>query len=286
MEQELFEDTRVLCEIVLDQKSKEDVGSYWLLGACPYKIIWLSELEMNVSTMLLTNKSITIALQSPSLRKFKVETGFQNVMILNGSNWDIIEMLDLAGYSLFPLSSPWSFVFASFAHLPTCESSPYKPFYLNVVEHHPPFKNRLIHPTSTISNVHIMDALRITECHRRSKFNLTHIDFNNMVIEVINYLLSTFVEGILFILAPLESGCLWQVNGWHEQDLWHACLVHNHNNKHSKWFWLIFLEVFMHWLFVMPWWLVRVLVTKWWRSQLKWVDRYYTHSIHGWLGAT
>jgi large-conductance mechanosensitive channel len=85
-----------------------------------------------------------------------------------------------------------------------------------------PQENNLIHPTSSVSNVHVADALKITKCHRRSKFDLTHIDFNNMVIEVVNYLLTAFVGGILFILALLDLeilGALWQVNGWHEQDL-------------------------------------------------------------------
>lgn len=49
-----------------------------------------------------------------------------------------------------------------------------------------------------------MDTLKITECRRRSKFDLTHLDFNNMVIEVVNNLLIAFVGGIIFILAPLD----------------------------------------------------------------------------------
>lgn len=75
VEQKSFKDTRVLCEIVLVEKLKEDVGSYWLLGACFYKIIGLFVLEMNASTMLLTNKSINTTLQSPTLRKVKVDMG-------------------------------------------------------------------------------------------------------------------------------------------------------------------------------------------------------------------
>jgi hypothetical protein len=93
---ELLQNIGVLCEIGLVQRSKDEVGFYWSLEAGSYKIIGMSELEMNASKVFLTNGSNTIALQSPSLCKSKVEFGLGDVMLLSDSNTDTMDVVDVA----------------------------------------------------------------------------------------------------------------------------------------------------------------------------------------------
>ena len=57
-EQELFQDNGVLYETIMGQKSREDVFYFWSLEPSLYIVIALSKLDMDMSTMLLTNESI------------------------------------------------------------------------------------------------------------------------------------------------------------------------------------------------------------------------------------
>lgn len=75
----------VLCEIGLVQKSRDEVGFYWLLEVGFYRVIGMSELEMDSSIVLLTDESNTNALQSPSFCKVKIELGLKGVMFLSDS---------------------------------------------------------------------------------------------------------------------------------------------------------------------------------------------------------
>lgn len=207
VEQELFQETGELCKTVLIQRSREDSGSFWSLGAGSYKLIGLSELEMDASTMLLTNESITTALQSPCLRKIKVEPGLEDVMVLSDSDDDNIQVVDLAGESSFPFQSKCSLGDAASAQAPpTNDPSPHKPLHLSIGDQHTRSKKPHVHPASSISIVHILDALKITKCRRRSKSDLTNIDFDNIVIEDVKYLPSAFDGDVLFILPPVNTG--------------------------------------------------------------------------------
>lgn len=83
------DDTSVLFETILVQKSQEDVGSFWKLCGGSYKVIGLFEMQMNSSTMLLTNKSIKTSLQSNGLCGAKIESTLEDVMLLSDmpSSW-------------------------------------------------------------------------------------------------------------------------------------------------------------------------------------------------------
>jgi hypothetical protein len=77
---------------------------------------------------------------------------------------------------------------------------------LSIFEQHTRSKKPHVHPTSSISNVHILEALKITKCRRRSKSDLTNIDFDSIVIEDVKYLPSSFNGDVLFILPPVKTG--------------------------------------------------------------------------------
>ena len=156
-----------------------DNGSFWSLGACSFKVIGLLKLEMNASTMLLTNESITPVPQSHSLRKVKLEV--DDVTVLSDSDEDNIQVVDIARTSSYPFQylccfSSTSSIQVLFGNDP----SPYKLLNLSIFYQHIPSKKPHVHPTSSISNVHVLEALKITKCHRRSKSDLTNIDFDNI----------------------------------------------------------------------------------------------------------
>ena len=137
---------------------------------------------MDTSTMLLTNESIKPTLQIHSLRKVKLEV--DDVVVLSDSDEDSIQVLDIAGTSSCPFQSPCSFTSTSYVQpLHDNDPSPHKPLNFGILEHHIHSHKPHVHPRSSISNVHILEALKITKCRRRSKYDLTNIDFDNIVIE-------------------------------------------------------------------------------------------------------
>ena len=142
-------------------------------------MIGLSKLDMDASTMLLTNESIKPTPQIHSLRKVKLEV--DDVVVLSDSNEDSIQVLDIAGTSSYPFQSPCSFT----------STSSVQPLHGTDPSPHIHSQKPHVHPTSSISNVHILEALKITKCRRRSKSDLTNIDFDNIVIEDVKYLPSS-----------------------------------------------------------------------------------------------
>lgn len=80
------------------------------MGARSYRVIGLSKFEMDGSTMLLTNESITAALQTSSLRHPKIEPHLEDVMLFSDSDDDVVDVMDLVGHSPFPSKSLCSFL--------------------------------------------------------------------------------------------------------------------------------------------------------------------------------
>ena len=84
-----------------------------------------------------------------------------------------------------PLTSHWTWIILNNAYAP---------------------KKPQVHLTSSISNVHILETLKITKCHRRFNFDFINIDFDNIVIEDVKYLRYSFNGDVIFILAPVKTG--------------------------------------------------------------------------------
>ena len=70
-------------------------------------MIGLFELEMDASTVLLTNGSITTTPQIHSLHKVKLEV--DDVVVLSGSDANSIQVVDIAGTSSNLFQSPCFF---------------------------------------------------------------------------------------------------------------------------------------------------------------------------------
>ena len=118
---------------------------------------------MDASTVLLTNESITTTPQIHSLCKVKLEV--DDVVVLRDADEDNIQMADIARTSSFPFQSPCSFTSTSFVQaMHGNEPSPYKPLNLSIFEQHIHSKKPHVHLESSIANVHILEALKITKC--------------------------------------------------------------------------------------------------------------------------
>ena len=57
LEQEMFSADGQVCETILIQNNRIDDGSMWILGPGLFKVIGLSESQMQASTVVLTNQS-------------------------------------------------------------------------------------------------------------------------------------------------------------------------------------------------------------------------------------
>ena len=103
----------------------------------------LSQMQRNLSTMLLTNKSITTTLQSNGLRGVKIESTFEDVMLLSDSNDDGIHVVDLAIHSTSPSKSHLSFTSAPFTQdLPSNAPSHDKVLYMSFADNHTHSQNK------------------------------------------------------------------------------------------------------------------------------------------------
>lgn len=122
-------------------------------------------------------------------------------MVLSDSDEISIQVVDIAQTSSYQCQSPCflvttCFVQASYGNDP----SPYKPLNLSILEQHIHSKKPHVLPTSSIYNIHIQESLQITKCCRKSKFDFTNIDFDNIVLEDVKSLLFPFNGDFRFIL--------------------------------------------------------------------------------------
>lgn len=118
-----------------DSKVKEWIVATLIIGADSSNVTGLSEWEIDASMVLLTNESITTALQKLSFRKVKLEV--EDVMVLTDSNEDIIQVVDIVGTSIYPFQSPCSLTSTSSTQTTPYNDPPYRPLYLSIAEQHP-----------------------------------------------------------------------------------------------------------------------------------------------------
>ena len=162
---------------------------------------------MGLSTMLLTNESITKALQSSGLRRVNIRSSLEDAMLLSNSDDEGTQAVNLAMNLTSPIKYSSSFVFASFAQaFHANQLSPYKAWHMSNAKNHTHSTKPLVYPPLTTTNVHILDALKITMCCRRSVSDITKIDFDNIVIENVKYMPSMFNGDVIFVFSIYKSG--------------------------------------------------------------------------------
>lgn len=153
-------------------------------------------------------------------------------------------MIDLPRHSTFSFKYPCLLPSTSSTHVPTCnETSPYLPLYLHVVESGSCSKKPHVYPSSSTCIVHILDALKITECCSKFKFDLYLIKFDNLVVEDIKYLPFAFDGNVLFILPFVDLAILdaygKSMDGMDTIHDGHAWCITKTTNDHNE-FGLIF----------------------------------------------
>jgi hypothetical protein len=105
LEQEMYSADGEVYETILVQKNRTEVGFMWILGPSSFRVIGLSESQMQASTVILTNESGTSTVQIPSIAHVKVEPPDDSVFVLSDSEDDICASVDLSNTSSFPFKS-------------------------------------------------------------------------------------------------------------------------------------------------------------------------------------
>jgi hypothetical protein len=77
-----------------------------------------------------------------------------------------------------------------------------------------------LHPSPSSIGLTMIDALKLTKLRKRSKSEFASIDFDNIDVRDVKYLLSYFNDDILFLLPILAlkvstSKYVWPFNGRH-----------------------------------------------------------------------
>ena len=62
-----------MCETILIQKNRTEDGSMWIWGPGLFRVIGLSESQMQVSTVVLTNQFGTSTIQTPNVANVRLE---------------------------------------------------------------------------------------------------------------------------------------------------------------------------------------------------------------------
>ena len=141
LEQEMYSADGDVYEMILVQKNRTEVGFMWNLGPGSYRVIGLSESQMQASTVILTNESGTSTVQIPSTTHVKVEPIDDRVLLLSDSEDDICASVDLSN------TSPFKGVHSTPSQLPIhVSNSPCGLMYKRVVPLISPSQRPPLHP--------------------------------------------------------------------------------------------------------------------------------------------
>ena len=131
----------------------------------------------------------------------KIEPSEDDVLVLLDLDEDVCPIVDLSDASHFPYKAKPSnpvFVFVD------VDRTPHSSLYIKLVCHGSSSQRPPLHPHSSSSCFNIVDALKMTKSKRRSKYDLTTIDFDTIDVCEIKYLLPSFDGDVIFILSPIN----------------------------------------------------------------------------------
>ena len=91
------------------------------------------------------------------------------------------------------------------------DKTPSSPLYMRLVYHGTPSQRPPLHPCVSSSSLNIVEVLKLTKSRKRSKSNLTTIDFDNIDVRDVKYLPPSF-DGDIFFCCPRRQrefqGCM------------------------------------------------------------------------------
>jgi hypothetical protein len=139
------------------------------------------------------------------------------VFVLSDSKDDICASVDLSNTSPFPLKNVHSIPSQLRIHV---TKSLCGHMYKRVVPQMSPSQRPPLHPSPSSIGLTMIDALKLTKLRKRSKSEFASIDFDNIDVRDVKYLLSYFNDDILFLLPILAlkvstSKYVWPFNGRH-----------------------------------------------------------------------
>ena len=83
IEQKMYFADGQVCETILIQKNKIEDGSMWILGPGSFRVIGLSESQMQASTIVLTNQYGASTIQMPNVANVKLDPDDNFVCVLS-----------------------------------------------------------------------------------------------------------------------------------------------------------------------------------------------------------
>ena len=135
-----------------------------------------------------------------SMATVKIEPNDDDVLVLLDSDEEVCPVVDFFYTSHFPYKTKHSnpvLVFIDF------DRTPHNLSYMKLVRHGALSQRPPLHPSSSSLDFNNVDALKITKSRRRSKSNLTAIDFDTINVRDVKYLPPSFDGDVIFILPPI-----------------------------------------------------------------------------------
>jgi hypothetical protein len=152
---------------------------------------------MQASTVLLTNESGASTVNVPSMANVKIEATNNDVLVLLDSDDEVCPVVDLSDTSYFLDKTKSSNPILVSVDV---DKTPHSSSYMKFVRHGSSFQRPPLHHSSSSSSFNIVDALKMTKSRRRSKSDLTAIDFDSIDVREVKYLPPSFDGDVIFIL--------------------------------------------------------------------------------------
>jgi hypothetical protein len=201
LEQEMYSTDGEVYETILVQKNRTEIGFMWILGPGSFRVIGLSESQMQASTVILINESGTSLIQIPSIAPIKVESLDDSVFVLSDSEDDICASVDLSNTSPFPFKNVHSTPLQLPIHVVKSRCGL---MYKKVVLQISPFQRPTLNFSPSSIWLTMVDALKLRKSRKTSKSDLASIDFDSIDVRDVKYLPSSLNGDVLFLL-PLVA---------------------------------------------------------------------------------
>ena len=135
----------------------------------------LHDSQMRAFTVLLTNESGAFIVNVPSMATVKIKPSGDDVLVLLDSDEDVCLVVDLSNTSPYPYKTKSSNPVLVFVDV---DKIPHNSSYMKLVCNCSSSQRPPLHHFSSCSGFNIVDALKIIKSRRRSKSDLTAIDFD------------------------------------------------------------------------------------------------------------
>ena len=195
VEKEIFDDSGLIYETILQRKSRTAEGDVWNLTRGMYRVFSLTDAQLSASTVLVTPHNSTSTVQVPTQPTVKIEPSDINVHVISDSDNDAILDGPTGGTSRIPIRRRGSIGSTCSLPTPDLRRSP------SISSSRPP-----VHPASQRPRS-VVEALIKTVSRKGSRSKLGSLDVGSLQVKQVNYLPPQFDGDKIFELPPLPQGC-------------------------------------------------------------------------------